>query len=621
MSNGLIFMLMKRFFVFLAGVLIMTAAWGQQNATPDSKVFVPENDLMTHGAMTRSVAIQDGQVWWNNYDSSEGTWGKRVEAGHYDLAAYLTYDLVGGKGSTVDGLNFWGFDKMSNVKIWVSTTLPTSCDQADLEVKTLSGIQYYYNNEMLFDNKHIIPEGGLYVGFSFDLAETAAVITYTANRDNREGAFMFNGGSGWGQQEGCLTLRVLFGGDSFYQNAVSAMDFGSHRVLQNGSLNIPISIKNMGANTVSSIDYTITTSGVVSEEKHLELFISGFGSTQIEIPFNADATAAENQKVLTITKVNDIENTASDKTAMGMLSTMCFMPTAIPVIEEFTGTWCGYCPRGIAALNKIDDYYGDQVISIAVHGNQSSYRYDKMEISPYDFKSSFLEGYPSAVINRGETMDPSYCFGYLDEIIAASAPGEISVSAKWTNNSKMSIDISTKTKFAMASSSSRYSIGFVLVADGLVGTDYGWAQSNYYSGASGFEDDQYMYPFTQQPSSITDIEYNHVAVDGWGVQYGLEGSIPQSFSANKDLNYAYQADISENTLIQDKSKLQVIALLLDKNTGAILNAAKTTIAPPVLEINDIVQCIMAGTYDANADLNNDGKVDVADIVLFVNTHK
>jgi len=101
----------------------------------------------------------------------------------------------------------------------------------------------------------------------------------------------------------------------------------------------------------------------------------------------------------------------------------------------------------------------------------------------------------------------------------------------------------------------------------------------------------------------------------------LEGSIPQSFSANKDLNYAYQADISGNTLIQDKSKLQVIALLLDKNTGAILNAAKTTIALPELEINDIVQCIMAGTYDANADLNNDGKVDVADIVLFVNTHK
>ena len=612
---------MKRLFSLLAAAFMMTTVWSQQIAAPDSKIYVPEENPMTRGSMTRSVTLQDNQHWWNNYDSSDGVWGKNAAAGHHDLAAHITYDLAGGKGITIDGLNFWGFDKMSNVKIWVSTTLPTSCDQADLEVKTLSEIQYYFNNEMLFDKKHIIPESGLYVGFSFDLAETAAVITYTANRDNREGAFMFNGGSGWGQQEGCLTLRVLFGGDSFYQNAVSAMDFGSHRVMLNESVNVPVTFKNKGANTVSSIDYTITTSGTVSEEKHLNLLMGEFGSSTVNIPFDADAAAMENEKILTITKVNGIANTASDKTANGVLATMSFLPTAIPVIEEFTGTWCGYCPRGIAALNKIDDYYGDQVISIAVHGNQSSYRYDKMEISPYDFKSSFLDGYPSAVINRGETMDPSYCFGYLDEIIAASAPGEISVSAKWTNNSKMSIDISTKTKFAMASSSSRYGIGFVLVADGLVGTDYGWAQSNYYSGASGYEDDQYMYPFTQQPSSITDIEYNHVAVDGWGVQYGLEGSIPQSFSANKDLNYAYQADISGNTLIQDKSKLQVIALLLDKNTGTILNAAKTTIAPPELEINDIVQCIMAGTYDANADLNNDGKVDVADIVLFVNTHK
>lgn len=612
---------MKRLFSLLAAAFMMTAVWSQQIATPDLKVFAPADNLMTRGAMTRSVTIQDDQKWWNNYDASDGVWGMRSSAGHYDLSAYLTYDLVGGKGTTIDGLNFWGFEKMSNVKIWVSTTLPESCDQADLEVKVLDGVQYYYNNETLFANKHEIPESGLYVGISFDLAETATVITYTTYGVNREGAFFLNPeGSGWVQHEGSLTLRVLFGGDSFYQNAVGALDFGSHRVLQNESLNIPVIFKNKGANTVSSIDYTITTSGVVSEEKHLELFMSGFGSSQVEIPFNADATAAENQKILTITKVNGNANTASNKTATGILCTMSFLPTAIPVIEEFTGTWCGYCPRGIAALNQIDDDYGDRVISIAVHGNQGG-RYDKMEISQYDFKSSLFSGYPSAVINRGEDMDPSYCSDYLDEIIAASAPGEISISAKWTNSSKTSIDISTQTKFAMGSSSSRYNIGFVLVADGLKSTEYGWAQSNYYSGATGYENDKYMYPFTQQPSTITDIEYNHVAVDGWGIQYGLEGSISQSFDAGQDLYYAYQADISENELIQDKSKLHVIALLLDKNTGVILNAAKTAIAPAGLDIYDIIQCIMAGTYDEKADLNNDTKVDAADIVEFVNKLK
>jgi len=484
---------MKRLFSMLAAAFMMTAVWSQQIAAPDSKIYVPEENPMTRGSMTRSVTLQDNQHWWNNYDGYSFTL-LRTAAGHYDVAAFIPYNLVGGAGTSIDGMDFWGYPEMTNVKIWVSSTLPASGDQADLEVKSITDVRSSLNNETLFNGSFEVPNSGLYVGFSFDLTSDGYKIATTYSGYDRNNALIIKSGkSNWQNLEGSLAVSVLFGGDNFIQNAVSALDFGSHRVMLKESVNVPVTFKNKGANTVSSIDYTITTSGTVSEEKHLNLLMGEFGSSTVNIPFDADAAAMENEKILTITKVNGIANTASDKTANGVLATMSFLPTAIPVIEEFTGTWCGYCPRGIAALNKIDDYYGDQVISIAVHGNQSSYRYDKMEISPYDFKSSFLDGYPSAVINRGETMDPSYCFGYLDEIIAASAPGEISVSAKWTNNSKMSIDISTKTKFAMASSSSRYGIGFVLVADGLVGTDYGWAQSNYYSGASGYEDDQYIF--------------------------------------------------------------------------------------------------------------------------------
>ena len=615
---------MKRLCSLLAAVFMMTAAWSQEIAAPDLKINDLDEQLMTRGAMTRSVTIQDNQHWWYNYDSSGGVYATSADAGHHDLAAHITYDLVGGKGITIDGLNFWGYDNMTNVKVWISTTLPTSGDQADLEVKAISDPQYWYNNATLFSQQYEIPEGGLYVGFSFDITESYWVITYTNSGVNREGAFLAqNGDSGWAEWERSLTLRVLFGGDRFYQNAVSALDFGSHRVKLNESVNVPVIFKNQGANTVSSIDYTISTSGVVSEEKHLELYIGEFGSKTVELSFDADAIAAENEKILTITKVNGIDNSASDKTANGVLATMAFIPAAIPVIEEFTGTWCGYCPRGIAALNQIEDDYGDRVISIAVHGNQGSYRYDKMEIDPYDFKNSLFSGYPSAVINRGEDIDPTWCSNYLDDIIAASAPGEISVSANWANSAQTAIKITTQTKFAMSSSSSNYNIGFVLIADGLRSTEYGWAQSNNYSGASGYENDKYMYPFTLKPSPITDIEYNHVAVDGWGVQYGVDGSIPQTFTAGNLLNYTYQADVSSNTLIQDKFKLHVVALLLDKNTGKILNAAKTTIAPvsEVVDLNTLVQYIMTGQKDSKADLHKDGKVDAVDLVLLINMLK
>ena len=39
----------------------------------------------------------------------------------------------------------------------------------------------------------------------------------------------------------------------------------------------------------------------------------------------------------------------------------------------------------------------------------------------------------------------------------------------------------------------------------------------------------------------------------------------------------YLCDISANTLIQDKSRLSVVVLLIDKTTGFLVNAAKTAI--------------------------------------------
>ena len=74
-------------------------------------------------------------------------------------------------------------------------------------------------------------------------------------------------------------------------------------------------------------------------------------------------------------------------------------------------------------------------------------------------------------------------------------------------------------------------------------------------------------------------------------------------------------------MIQNKSKLTIVALLVDSETGTIINAAKTTIAPAGVDINDIIQCFMTGVYDENADLNNDSKVDAADIVEFINNNK
>src|SRR5438270_11099666 len=38
------------------------------------------------------------------------------------------------------------------------------------------------------------------------------------------------------------------------------------------------------------------------------------------------------------------------------------------LVEEGTGTWCGYCPYGAYALDSLEKWMGDNVVEISFHG-------------------------------------------------------------------------------------------------------------------------------------------------------------------------------------------------------------------------------------------------------------
>lgn len=78
------------------------------------------------------------------------------------------------------------------------------------------------------------------------------------------------------------------------------------------------------------------------------------------------------------------------------------------LIEDYTGTWCGYCPRvayGIELATHPDQDPNHKVIPVAIHrpsSNQASLSYD-----PYNFPAAAeleavidLSGYPTAKLNR-----------------------------------------------------------------------------------------------------------------------------------------------------------------------------------------------------------------------------
>lgn len=73
------------------------------------------------------------------------------------------------------------------------------------------------------------------------------------------------------------------------------------------------------------------------------------------------------------------------------------------LIEDYTGTWCGYCPRVAFAIDKVN-LQTDKAVPVAIHrasSNPTSNNYD-----PFNYDASELEtliniaGYPKATLNR-----------------------------------------------------------------------------------------------------------------------------------------------------------------------------------------------------------------------------
>ena len=340
--------------------------------------------------------------------------------------------------------------------------------------------------------------------------------------------------------------------------------------------NVDVSMKNDGEETVKEISYVVSIDGKAQPEQNYSLnepYPNTGNNFNVPISFPASETTGSVEVLITVTKVNGQENTSDRKTAKGILITISKAAPQRVVLEEFTGTWCGWCPRGTVALNLLNQEFGDSVITIAVHNG------DPMKASSYTLGSHST---PSSMVNRGYLIDPYYGssgerFGIRNDIereLNNMVLVGISVSAAWADEAQTVIKAETETTFLTDADPTQYGIGYALLEDGMKGTGSSWAQKNFYSGSE--TNNQDLLPLTTLPGIITDIEYNHVAVDAWSINNGVDNCF-NNIKIDVPQKNVYLCDIAANSLIQDKSRLSVVVLLIDRKSNKIINAAKTTI--------------------------------------------
>lgn len=230
------------------------------------------------------------------------------------------------------------------------------------------------------------------------------------------------------------------------------------------------------------------------------------------------------------------------------------------LLEEFTGTWCGYCVKGVVYTEQMREEFGDIFIPVAVHEGE-----DVMALE--DYPSVFVpESYPVCLTDRSKSTqaDPSVMRRYF--LLSQSEPfvGAIDIDTRLENKS---IRATATVRFARDMRDAQYSIGYVLTESGIShpGDPY-YYQHNSYAGT-----DTQMGGYENMPEWIDGFTYNDVARCSWGGLYGIEGSLPATADRYEAVTYESVLDLPDN--VEEASRCHLIALLIDNTTGKVVNAA------------------------------------------------
>ena len=345
-----------------------------------------------------------------------------------------------------------------------------------------------------------------------------------------------------------------------------------------GTQNVTGTVKNVGANTITSFDLT-WDSGLGANTETITTSIAP-GATYDFTHGTALTISAPQEYSLNIclNEASDT-NTANDCLDHSVLG-LFFIPIKHVVIEEGTGTWCGWCPRGAVAMNTVDaDNSRPNFIGIAVHNS------DPMALAAYDAGADF-GGYPSMNVNRkylDEGVSTLAMEEFYDIVSNEPATCDISVYATYDGSN---FNVATEVTFA-TNVATEYRTAVILVENNVTGTTSGYAQTNYYDGGGSgpLTDPTTGFDWTTagDPVPAANMVYDHVGRALLGGYDGQTGSITSQVAGAQNIYTFTQADNPS----WKPWNMKAVGIVINTATGEIVNASEAAILVTEINENDI----------------------------------
>lgn len=513
-------------------------------------------------------------------------WGTgRAEA--YDVAIFVPQGALGeGRARTVR-VPILTTANMSQMSVWVSKSL----DSLEYVVETrVAESGALGTPELVADFPAEFAPGseGYYVGYSFNIDKTSSNLqkspVVVADGTAANGLIVRTSDTypQWTPLAASLSrvsMMSLEVEGQFGQYNVAVGDLAPVFTTPGAASTVHATLYNHGLSAVKSLNYSYSIGGK-SAEGQLTLATplpAQFGSqTTVEFPFRAPEEEGAYELKLSVVSLDGEPNGSPNKASAGTATVLDRLPVCRPLMEEYTGLWCGWCPSGYVAMEMMKELHPEDFVCVSYHNN------DELDaIAPYP---SQVSAYPAAYMNRTLAVNPWYGlsdskeFGIEDvwqELHSQFSPADIAVEVAWADNDHKQLQATAHVTFIGDQADADYRLSYVLLGDGLSSPD--WVQNNSYSGNTKYSG-KYWDIFTKGNRAILGLVYNDIALK-YEYYEGIPGSLPSEIKAFEPLSHSYSFDLTTVNTIDgsaipyDPAKLHVVAMLFDGKTGRMVNCA------------------------------------------------
>lgn len=492
-------------------------------------------------------------------------------------------------GFTISAVKYGLAAQADDVEVFVTKDL-----NADPIVTKKASVAYKGWNEVALSTPYEIDGEGFYIGYSYTGSAVSLGMTTTFS----ENGCWADLGDGWqnyatqkGESAKALAIQARITGDNLPLDLMLYTDTHEYAVVKGEPCKLEFSVKNLCSVAVRNLQVGYSIDG--GEETVCD-FKTTMGSNidkSFAIEHEGFSTTGKHSLKMRVVSINGKDDAYAPNSELVLgLNVKNSLPVQRLVVEEGTGTWCKYCPKGIVGFRKASEAYPNHFIGIAIH------RSDNLVTNTYE--DLVFESLPNCYFNRNtkSAIEPSFesIETAVKKLMEKTPVMGVDANVKYTDSGKKKISVEALTTFLGVHKGMNYRLSFVLLESGITG----YTQVNAFAGGKLGE----MGGFEKLPNPAT-IDMDHVARMNYSYN-GIEGSIPADVEADETTRYTTTLDVPST--IQNPDNCDLVVLVIDAATGRIENGVKVALGEHTTGIRDAEKVVVPDFSFSGDRLNVDG---------------